>query len=280
MTSDPKSEDLGPATPAGIAPPVRGALLAVICYVLVAGIAANMVTEASGITNPTGRYVVSHAFVPVLVVIGMAMARRFGWASRVWRSTPAFSQRPPRRWLLVVPAILLAQAAMMLLTTPWDRWSPSLVLIGLAVTALVGLGEEFYFRGLLGAALDRRFGTTGALLGTSLAFGLAHAASGALHGEPVGLIVFQVCVTALAGSAFFTAFLATGRLWVPIALHALGDFSLLMSGGSFTADTAATPVAPATIATQAALWLLTVPVFFSCLRHDRRARRAASSNPL
>jgi membrane protease YdiL (CAAX protease family) len=60
---------------------------------------------------------------------------------------------------------------------------------------------------------------SGAILVSALLFGLSHLGIVALRGAPPDLIAR----TAAWGLAFGLAYAVTGRLWVPIALHAANN---------------------------------------------------------
>lgn len=78
---------------------------------------------------------------------------------------------------------------------------------------LPALGEELFFRGVLGRGLTARYGFFGMLL-TSLLFGLQH------------LPADHMAATTLLGLIAQLVYLATGSLWGPIALH-LGNNLLI-----------------------------------------------------
>ncbi len=52
-----------------------------------------------------------------------------------------------------------------------------------------------------------------------------------IKGIPFEVIAFQVSVTTFMGISLYAAFRATGRLWVPMLLHALDDFSIWLHSG-------------------------------------------------
>jgi membrane protease YdiL (CAAX protease family) len=142
------------------------------------------------------------------------------------------------------------------------------------VFLLVGFGEELYFRGILRASIRTHHGETLALLVTSLAFGLAHSIVVILAGVDAGAVAFEVAATAAAGAVYYGVYRATGRLWVPIVLHALDDFSLSISGADLTAHPITdSGVNPITITTQVLLWALALALLISCIRQDRATRR-------
>lgn len=131
--------------------------------------------------------------------------------------------------LMVVPLFLvasqLATHAIRFLP-PLDR-SQSMHLVlsqqGWLVIVLIGsvlpaLGEELFFRGLLGRGLVARFGLVAGVLITSLLFGL-------IHLDPP-----LVLATALIAVFFHVIYYAGRSIWLPILAHALNNviaFSIL-----------------------------------------------------
>lgn len=90
-------------------------------------------------------------------------------------------------------------------------------LFGVAV--LVPLVEEFAFRGVIFSAL-RRFGTTFAVVGSGVIFGLAHTSP------------YSVLFAILAGIAMAWVYAVSGNLWVTAAIHMLNNaISVLGSYG-------------------------------------------------
>ncbi|MCX8955020.1 CPBP family intramembrane metalloprotease, partial [Ruegeria sp. NA] len=79
----------------------------------------------------------------------------------------------------------------------------------LSILFLTCLTEEAFFRGYLQSAITLRLEATGGLVAASLLFGLAH-----IGGGPA-LVVFASLLGLGCGLGYF----ATGRLWVPVAMH-------------------------------------------------------------
>ncbi len=98
----------------------------------------------------------------------------------------------------------------------WEGRTASAVAAQIAflfvIFILVGIAEELMFRGYWLANLQESLGTRWALILSSFAFGLAHAANPGF-GSPalIGLL--------LAGLLFAFAVLRTGNLWLAIGLH-------------------------------------------------------------
>jgi membrane protease YdiL (CAAX protease family) len=75
------------------------------------------------------------------------------------------------------------------------------------------VGEEIVFRGYLMAYFDSLVGPAGAVLASSLIFGLGHAYQG----------VAGIVKTGVAGLLFAGVYVATGSLLAPMLLHAVTD---------------------------------------------------------
>jgi uncharacterized protein len=112
------------------------------------------------------------------------------------------------------PGGSLARVSFLLPRTRAERWW----WIALSVTA--GVCEEIVFRGFLLHYLAThapQIGITGAVVLSSIAFGLGHLYQG----------LRSAALTALVGAALAAAYLVTGSLWTPIVLHALLDLRIL-----------------------------------------------------
>lgn len=252
-------------------------LVALLVYVAVAGGLGNLLDEWFQPSDAAAELILTHVPVLVLIAAGLVFVAKAGWSSAVWRTpAAAFELRPRRRWLLVIPVLMLVQSASVLVTAPWGAWTLPSLLIAVLVFGAVGFGEELYFRGILRAAVSAHHGETVTLLVTSLGFGLAHALGSLAKGLPIGFIAFQVLVTAVSGAALYGVVLGTGRLWVAIALHALTDLSLTIGSGSLAeTPSAGVDPGPVAIAAQGLQWVLAGFVLVSCIRRDLRVRRAA-----
>jgi membrane protease YdiL (CAAX protease family) len=88
----------------------------------------------------------------------------------------------------------------------------------LSEMVLVAFFEEILVRGIVLKALERPLGSVGAVLVSSLLFGLAHVPN-------AGATLLSTLNVTLAGVMFGMAFIATGRLWLPIALHLGWNFT-------------------------------------------------------
>ena len=248
-------------------------LLAVAFYVFLAGwigdLAGNMAPPGDTIAD----FALGHFIpLPIGIVAALVFLRLSGWQSAAWRSPSVFSERR-RWWMLAIPALFALQVAVGLATAPWGATAASTVLVILAGTLLVGIGEELYLRGILRVAVLENHGETAALLITSIVFGLAHTVKLVLAGLPPEAFAFQIVFLAMDGALFYGALRATGTLWVPIALHALNDFQLYLKDGDEGATQDAFGGEPILVASEVLLIALSVVLVISTIRSDLRRRR-------
>lgn len=82
----------------------------------------------------------------------------------------------------------------------------------------IGTREEIFYRGLLFRLCSTVVGTWGALLLNAVIFA-------AMHLNSPGWTPAGLCSVALAGVMFAAAYVATGRLWLPIGMHAAWNFT-------------------------------------------------------
>jgi len=82
----------------------------------------------------------------------------------------------------------------------------------------VGVNEEIQFRGLAYRLCSKIFGTWGAVILSGVLFGIA-------HGIEPGATATAISSVALAGLFLGAAFALTGRLWLPIGIHAGWNFA-------------------------------------------------------
>jgi len=157
--------------------------------------------------------------------VALSLVDRLGWYRRVGFRAP---RRWKRLWLAWLPALYVAFA---LAGGGFDRSIPSA--LGLAGLCLaVGLEEELWTRGLLLESLRWR-GTTAAVVLSSLWFGGLHSLN-LLSGQPASTTLAQMGFATAFGLAIGAVRVRVGTLWLPIAMHALYDFGVLMPGNDVT----------------------------------------------
>lgn len=115
----------------------------------------------------------------------------------------------------------------------------------LANMAMVGVAEEFIFRGVIAQTLLEHFGASRsgiwkACVLSGLFFGGAHLTN-LLSSAPFGVLM-QCIFAASLGVLYAALYFRTGNLWVLIFLHGLNDASSLLIGGLYGTETVASAV--------------------------------------
>ncbi|MFP8955779.1 CPBP family intramembrane glutamic endopeptidase [Natrialbaceae archaeon A-CW3] len=100
-----------------------------------------------------------------------------------------------------------------------------LILAALSIV-LVAPAEEFLFRGVIQGRLRQSFGSVGAVLGSSLLFGMMHLPN--YTGSLAEILMGGLLIT-IVGVVFGALYEYTENLTVPIAIHAIYNTVLLVS---------------------------------------------------
>jgi membrane protease YdiL (CAAX protease family) len=163
--------------------------------------------------------------IPLLAVLAfqVAVTTKLGW----WRSLLRDPLRSRRRVLWVFP-LLIAVAGVLVFVSNGAADAGSSYVVGLlATTMLVGITEEFTFRGLLLVGGRRVLRTERvAALATAVLFGLFHLPN-IILGAEVGPTLFQVVLTAVIGSGFYALRRVSGSIIPCMVLHGVYDYLLL-----------------------------------------------------
>lgn len=161
--------------------------------------------------------------VLVLLTLGLAWwsrltihrSNRFGWFGLV----------------ALIPVLLMLVTFGSSATSGFE--DQGLIVVVLIGTALVGIGEETAFRGIVLNYLARTMSLPWAVVVSSVLFGLMHAPNVLL--QPVGDTVSQVIVTSLIGLFLgWTYVLSGGNLALVVVIHWLWDFALIASAEAVT----------------------------------------------
>lgn len=259
-----------------VTPRIWIGLVAAAVYVLLAGWFGEFVGGFAPDGDANAEFALGH-YIPLAILIagGIVFVRWARWSKDVWTGPSVFTERR-RWWMLAIPVLLAIQIVVGFTTVPWSAQAVSSVLIVLAGTVMVGVGEELYFRGILRTTILNHHGEFLALMITSVAFGLGHSIKFLLMGMPAEAFAFQIVFLAMDGALFYGALRATGTLWVPIALHALNDFQLyLHSGDADGVNEQGLGDTPVVVTSELLLIALSVALVISTILHDRR-RKAES----
>jgi membrane protease YdiL (CAAX protease family) len=198
-------------------------------------LAGTIVGVAQGMGHPlsdTATVTVQVIAMVISIGVGLLLSRRFGGAHDIgFRSVTEGWLR--RVWWLA--PILLIEAMAFLDGLDLDASGVPLVLVAV-FCAVVGIHEELYYRGLIAAVLHR-LGWRVMLIGTSVLFGIGHAAT-ALTGKDPILVAAQIVFAFLFGVVAMEIVVLTGSLWPAIIWHAAHDFFASItpnSGGALLA---------------------------------------------
>jgi membrane protease YdiL (CAAX protease family) len=161
----------------------------------------------------------------ILVLVLQAYAvRRLEWMREVLFET----ERRGGAAIWIAPGVILAMTVFAASRigggAPWHHYA------GIAFTTLlVGTTEEVTFRGVLPVAIRRGGGgERKAFLVSSALFGFFHLPNLLIGGEG-SMVLRQVLITAVLGTAFYALRRASGSLLPCIVLHAVYD-AMLLSG--------------------------------------------------
>lgn len=145
-------------------------------------------------------------------LMALLLVGALGWWGRVGFGAPRW-----RSLWVIIPYLLYAAGGYRGVTT-----GLGMTIYFVLEALLVGFQEELWMRGLFLALLRPRFGAAGAVVLSSLLFGVLHMAH-LFSGAAVGDVLLQVLVTLLFGLIYAGIRLRTGSIWVVIFLHALVD---------------------------------------------------------
>ena len=106
--------------------------------------------------------------------------------------------------------------------------------------ALVGVAEEFVFRGVIAQTLLEHFGTSRAgvwkaCLLSGVLFGGAHLTN--LFGSAPFGVLMQCVFAASLGTMFAAIYFRTGNIWVTVFLHGAMDITSMLIGGLYGTTT-------------------------------------------
>ena len=136
-----------------------------------------------------------------------------GWRARELAPRPALLVGGVLLALFTLAAVLGVTALTGGVTM--DRtaaWWPA-VAGSLAFAIKGGVVEELFYRGILLRATERCLGGWLALAFSAVFFGVAHV------GTPGATVWTTICLVVTAGVTLGAAYLATGSLWLPMAIH-------------------------------------------------------------
>ena len=131
--------------------------------------------------------------------------------------------------------------------------------------ALVGVAEEFIFRGVIAQSLLEHFGTGRAgvwkaCLLSGLYFGAAHLTN--LTGSaPLGVLM-QCVFAASLGTLLAAVYFRTGNIWVTVFIHAAMDITSMLIGGLYGTQTVADSISTYDITMLTSIAVYLIPTAF------------------
>ncbi|SOD75179.1 hypothetical protein SAMN05892883_4384 [Jatrophihabitans sp. GAS493] len=204
---------------------VLGLLALIVVYLLIVQGLGRLVEKkgSAGYAQfTTNAEVVRNLIVPVGIslIFVYAVVAVLGW----WR--PVFvDDRPVRRWVWVLPAVMVVSILAVINYGGLADKGLSFTLLLLIGTMCVGFAEEGLFRGISVTTFRRNgFSEARVALWSCIIFGLVHASNIFSEGPKA---LAQVAITAVAGYFFYLTRRVSGGLVVGAILHGLWDFSLV-----------------------------------------------------
>jgi uncharacterized protein len=176
------------------------------------------------------------------------------------RLVEAFTYEPRSESVLLwsIPVVVLLGAVVRLWGTSWSTVGARFVLVALVTSAMVGFSEELLIRGYFVDVLQSQgISTIWIAIVSSILFGVIHGLN-ALNGQDAQTTLMQVAASTVLGLGLFAALAVSGTLWLPIAMHALFDFSLLARGKIVDKD----QTNPLDVGLVAAMYLLSLGSLF------------------
>lgn len=172
----------------------------------------------------TNRNILEGLIIPIGVgaLFLVVVTTWLGW----WRPALFERERAGRRWMLLVPLLILAVTLVNIAFIDWG--SPKTdVLVLLAVgVLLVGFSEELLTRGLLIVGFRGTLTEGWVWFLSVLLFGILHAIN-VFFGQSLGQTLFQIVFAATLGTAFYVTRRVLATIVVGMVLHAMWDFGTL-----------------------------------------------------
>ena len=222
---------MDPATPEPRPPSLARAVMIVLpAFVILPLVGRFSGVEYDVIADTTANLL--HGVVPMVaisLVWGLLMAWRSGWLK------PIFAQQPPSafpKFFWLIPACWIGMCLIRVVASPWPSFDATYIMVLAVAMIMVGFNEELLFRGIVayGARGPGPWSEARTMLVSSLGFGLFHLPN-VLVGQALGPTLIQVGYAFFMGIALFVSMRIARSILLPVALHALWDFSTFTSKG-------------------------------------------------
>ncbi|MFC8040903.1 CPBP family intramembrane glutamic endopeptidase [Paenarthrobacter sp. NPDC057355] len=217
----------------------RAVLLAAVYFVLYNLCSLAFGPLLAGISDPDGAGFILVAYaLPILV--GCVLLVLFGWSVGWLRELFARQPIGGRGWMWIAVAVVLVFNLLRFATIDYSSVGLDVVATWLLAGLLIGFAEETLTRGFVIKLLRRaRYRELMVAVISAAVFAGLHAGN-LLSGQSVFVTLFQLLYTFAFGICMYLAYRLTGRLIVPILLHASTDPSIFLltahpSEGALTA---------------------------------------------
>ena len=148
---------------------------------------------------------------------------------------------------LILLAMLAANLVLAIISCIGEQLNPPIDILVFCMTMLlIGITEEFVFRGIVADAIFEKYGKDGAgvwfsAIVSGVIFGLVHF-NNLLSVMELSGVLIQVVMAAVIGTVYSAIYFRTGNIWAMAALHTLNDFTAMFATGLFSVGSMAETV--------------------------------------
>lgn len=172
-------------------------------------------------------YALPTLFGSIFLVIAITA---LGW----WKITLFDKEKSGPKWAWIAPILMVLLILISFGNTNWDKATPELLLWSALGALGVGFGEEMITRGSLLVGLRSKFSEIPVWLISTLFFTALHIPN-IFFGQSASILISQLILTFIMGSALYSFRRISGSLLIPIILHGLWDSAIFLppaTGGS------------------------------------------------
>lgn len=208
-------------------PFLQATLIAFVYGIVLFGLIKLFGVKYTEITKSTA-HIKKGIFLPVgIASLGLIVVSALnGWLIPAF--TPPFGLHA--WWMWIIPIGIATGIVARLRTAKWHLFTRAGIWYLILGVLFVGFSEELLARGLIVHALNHDFIPQYlVMLVSSILFGLLHGMN-YFNGQDRKTTTTQIVVTTLIGMSLYVSYIVSGTLWLPIALHAAFDISLLARG--------------------------------------------------
>ena len=181
---------------------------------------ADYPTIGKTIESTKLHYALPTLFGGIFLVIALTA---LGW----WKVTLFDKEKSGPKWAWIAPILMFILILISFANTNWDKVTPELLLWSILGAIGVGFGEEMITRGSLLVGLRSKFSEIPVWLISTLFFTALHIPN-IFFGQSASLLIAQLVLTFIMGSAFYSFRRISGNLLIPIILHGLWDSAIFL----------------------------------------------------